>query len=239
MKKIHFIIQNKGGSGKSLAFYLIALKNEFNNTSYFIDLDSSVRTSQMQLKFLQGKTPARFAVMNLLDARAKLDRQLLFENIQDLISKEGSYEDFYMDFGSPESDQLTSLFSTDYTIEEFKQIETELGCQFKFDVIIAGGSSYKPCTNYLQKVVNLINGNFEVDIYINQGTFANFANLVEEIENYARINKKKISGIKYFGDFDETTSPHKQILFFIQEGRGMEAYKFIQKIKILKELAKL
>ena len=92
MKQFQFNVQAKGGSGKSMLTYLQALKNETNQRSYFIDLDSSVKTSLQQLKFLQGKTPPRFAIMNLLDSRDKIDRQLLFENLMELSHKD--YDEF-------------------------------------------------------------------------------------------------------------------------------------------------
>ncbi|MDQ2719706.1 MAG: hypothetical protein M3Z26_08115 [Bacteroidota bacterium] len=55
MKQFQFNIQAKGGSGKSMLTYLQALKNETNQVTFFVDLDSSVQTSRQQLKFLQGK----------------------------------------------------------------------------------------------------------------------------------------------------------------------------------------
>ena len=96
---MNFILQSKGGSGKSMLTYLLALKNEDNPQTYFIDFDSSVKSSTQQLKFLQGRTPARFAKMNLLDERGKIDRQRLFENLQILAQK--PYEEFFIDFGAP------------------------------------------------------------------------------------------------------------------------------------------
>ena len=42
-----------------------------------------------------------------------------------------------------------------------------------------------------------------------------------------------------FGDFDTDAAPHKNILSYISEGKGMNAYVFIEKIKIQKELQKL
>ena len=160
MKQFQFNVQAKGGSGKSMLTYLQALKNQANPRSYFIDLDSSVKTSLQQLKFLQGKTPPRFAIMNLLDSRDKIDRQLLFENLMELSIKD--YDNFYLDFGAPESDQLPSLFSRDYTIEEFKQIECELSTEFIFNIVIAGAGAYEGCTKYLQKLAGLLRGEFAV-----------------------------------------------------------------------------
>ena len=56
MKQFQFNVQAKGGSGKSMLTYLLALKYETDQRVYFIDLDSSVRTSLQQLKFLHGKS---------------------------------------------------------------------------------------------------------------------------------------------------------------------------------------
>lgn len=237
MKQFHFNIQSKGGCGKSMLTYLQALKNECNNSSYFVDLDSSVKTSTQQLKFLHGKKPARFAVMNLLDSRGMIDRQLLFQNLLELSKK--NYDDFYLDFGAPESDQFPSLFSIDYTADEFKSIEEQLESKFIFNIIIAGGGAYEGCTNYLKKVTNLLNGAFEVNIRINEATFYNHPHLITEIVSFSETMPDKIRHVKYFGDFDSTASPHKNILNIIEKGRGAEAYVFIEKIKIQKELTKI
>ena len=58
-------------------------------------------------------------------------------------------------------------------------------------------------------------------------------------KQYAELNRKSIHSVKLFGDFDNTTSPHKNILKKIEEGKGLEAYAFVERIKILKELSKI
>jgi len=63
--------------------------------------------------------------------------------------------------------------------------------------------------------------------------------LIAEIENYAKANSGNIREVNYFGDFDTDAAPHKNILRYISEGKGMNAYVFIEKIKIQKELQKL
>jgi len=237
MKQFQFNIQAKGGAGKSMLTYLQALKQQANDRSYFVDFDSSVKSSCQQLKFLQGKMPSRFATMSLLDQREKLDRQLLFENLYELSQKD--YDSFYLDFGAPESDQLPSLFSKDYTIEEFKDVQDELNAQFIFNVVIAGGSAYEPCTYYLRKITTLIKGLFEVNLYINENAFAGTPGLITELMAFSEANENHISAIKLYGDFDITTAPHRSILQKISEGKGLEAFQFIEKIKILKELSKI
>lgn len=236
MKKFYFNLQSKGGVGKSFLTALLALKYESDDSVYFVDLDSSIKTSFQQLKFLQGKTPARFASMNLLDYRNKIDRQLLFENLLALSQKDN--EVFYLDFGAPESTEFPSLFEADYSIAEFKQIETELDTQFIFNVIVAGGSSYEACTNYLNRVVQLSNNEFQINLYINEATFIN-KDKIDELLVYADLNNESIQSVKRFGDFDNTTSPHKSILKKIEEGKSLGAYAFVERIKILKEIAKV
>ena len=237
MKQFQFNVQAKGGSGKSMLTYLQALKYETDQRVYFIDLDSSVRSSLKQLTFLHGKKPSRFATIDLLDHRDKIDRQLLFEKLEEECQKD--YDRFYLDFGAPESEQLPSLFSKDYTIEEFKQIESELQAQFIFNVVIAGGGAYEACTHYLQKIVSLAGGVFDINIYINQATFTNHLHLVEELKVFAALRENHIASVKLFGDFDHTTAPHKSILRKIEEGRGMPSYAFVEKIKINKEISKI
>jgi hypothetical protein len=237
MKKFYFNIQAKGGAGKSMLTYLQALHEQGNHRSYFVDFDSSIKSSHQQLKFLQGKTPPRFAMMSLLDINERLDRQLLFENLFELSQKD--YDNFYLDFGAPESDQLPALFSKDYTTQEFKQVADELNAAFIFNIVIAGGSSYEPCTDYLQRVVTLINGTFEVNMYVNQTTFAGSPELIGELKAFGNVQGNNIQSVKQFGGFDVTTAPHKSILQKIREGKGMEAYAFIEKIKIQKEISKL
>ena len=236
MKNFHFIIQAKGGCGKSMYTYLQALKNENNQRSYFVDTDSSVKTSSTQLKFLYGKSPQRFGTMNLLDDRDRLDRQLLFQNLLELSQMD--YDDFYLDFGAPESDQLPSLLSKDYTIDEFKQIQDELNAHFTLHVIIAGGGAYTACTNFLQKIVTIVRGILEINVLVNQSTL-NHSYLLDEITTFIKDKKNGINSLKVFGDFDITTAPHKKILSYIEQGRGMDAYVFIEKIKIIKELNKI
>lgn len=237
MQQYIFNIQSKGGVGKSMLTYLQALKNQANDKSMFIDFDSSVQSSTQQLQFLRGKTPPRFATMSLFDEREKLDRQLLFENLLELSQKE--YEAFYLDFGAPESEQLPSLFSSDYSIQEFKDIEEELNARFIFNVVVAGGTAYQPGVAYLQKIVQLTEGLFGMNIYLNESTFYGNRQLVEEIKIYAAKNAALINTVKLFGDFDVTTAPHKNILRKISEGKGMNAFAFIERIKILKEIAKV
>lgn len=236
-KNIKFVTSAKGGVGKSTLFYMHALLNQANDKSYFVDCDSAVSTSTNQLKFLQGLMPSRFGIMHMKDGKGKLDRHLIFNHLLELSQK--PFTDFFMDFGSGESDAFASLLEKDFTIQEFKQIESELNCTISLFVVIGGGGAYKSSTDYLKKLVGLVDGQLPIIIYINEFSFLNHPHLIDEVKNFAETKKNKITSVKTFGDFSPTTSTDKAILGNIEQGLGMEGFKFVQKIKILKELAKL
>src|SRR5665648_93813 len=145
---------------------------------------------------------------------------------------------FFLILVHPKANSLPPCFQ-DYTIQEFKQIADELDVEFIFNIVVAGGSSYLPCTSYLDNIVGLNQQNFSITICINEFSFQNYKSLVAEIESYAKANSGNIRGVNYFGDFDTDAAPHKNILRYISEGKGMNAYVFIEKIKIKKELQKL
>jgi len=234
MKQVHFFCQAKGGVGKSMVIYLHALKYQNDDSVFFLDADSSTKTSTRQLAFLQGQTPHRFGIFQLLnEVRGTIDRQLLFSNLQHLASL--PQEHFYIDCGSTESNQLPELFK-DYSAQEIKQIEEELNMKIIFDVIISG-SAYSASTNYLQQIVKMVQALFEVNILLNAFTFQNHPELIEEVKVYSK--KHTINTIKLVGDFDINASPVINIMNKITKGQGLESYAFIERIKILKEINKL
>jgi len=235
--KIQLIIQSKGGVGKSFLTYNFSLKHEQDESTYFADCDASVKTSTHQLKHLHNREPSRAGSLNLLDSRAMLDRQLLFENLQEI--SELNRSNTFIDFGASESEQLPALMSMDYTIYEFKEIEKELDVEFIFNIVIAGGGAYYASISYMQKMVNIIQGHCKINLYLNEFTFQNNKELIDEILVYSKDKKNNINAVKFFGDYDLTASPHKKILSYIAQGRGMEAYKFVERIKIIKEINKL
>ena len=53
MKKITFIVQSKGGVGKSAFTYMLANINQNAESTIFVDMDNETNTSQNQLKFVK------------------------------------------------------------------------------------------------------------------------------------------------------------------------------------------
>src|SRR5579859_5112530 len=132
MKTYFFNIQSKGGAGKSMLTYLQASKHETNTKTFFVDLDNSTRTSVKQLDFLRGEQ--RMAEVSLIDHVKRIEREKFFEIIESLNVL--PFNEFYLDFGAPESQQLPILFSLDVTTEEFKNFEKGLNARFVFNIIV-------------------------------------------------------------------------------------------------------
>lgn len=73
MKKKFFLnIQSKGGSGKSMLTYLQALKNETNEKTCFVDLDSYNKTATQQLKFIGLHSSDRLLQIEMFDNLKKI-----------------------------------------------------------------------------------------------------------------------------------------------------------------------
>ena len=100
-------------TGKSILTYLQALKYETNDSVMFVDLDSSTQSSLIQLEFINQK--GQLIRTDIYDRNRKLDRERFIEVIEALNQQPANQ--FYIDFGAPESEQLPGLFTLDFTIE--------------------------------------------------------------------------------------------------------------------------
>ncbi|HUZ57500.1 MAG TPA: hypothetical protein VMU83_01800, partial [Hanamia sp.] len=193
MKTFYFNIQSKGGAGKSMLTYLQALKHEKNEKAAFVDLDSSTQTSTRQLHFLTQQEANRLFSVDIFDNLKKIEREKLYDVLQAFNTQ--PFEEIYIDFGAPESEQLPSLFSLDFTIEEFKEFEKELKAKFVFNVILCGGTSYASTFDYLKKLTEIIKGKFEIVMYLNELTFLNYNLLLDELNEFAKKAKGYISKV--------------------------------------------
>ena len=223
-RKFHYILQAKGGVGKSLYAYLRAL-SEKDHSTLFVDLDSSTHTSERQLAFLGSSQMETFS---LIDKREMLVRDIFAGYVESL--SETQFDVIYMDFGSPESEQFPAFLSKDI---DFKEWCEELEAEVTFHIIIAGGGAYLACVEYLDKIRRALNGQFRIIAWENLNTFKQFPNLSTEL----RRNCIGL-GIEHreFGDFDANSLLGSQILDGIRQGHGLDQYPPGARIRLRKEL---
>lgn len=236
MKTFYFNVQAKGGSGKSMLTYLLALKHEDEQTSVFVDFDASTKTSTRQLAFLLEKD--RLLEVAITDAIERIDREKLFQSLEEL--SEQPFDQYFLDFGAPESEQLPKLFTLDFSVDEFKEFETSIDARFVFNVVIAGGPAYLSCMDYLQRFATPLLGAFEVYAYINDFTFQAHPELIAEAIGFVAAQKGRIKGSKQFGNFSVERNSGQLIMEAIAAGKGMPGHRsFAAKTVIRRELARL
>jgi cellulose biosynthesis protein BcsQ len=225
MKELNFILQAKGGVGKSLLTYLLGIAKQNCNKSLFVDLDSSTGTSSRQLKFL-GES--RTETVSLLNEKEVLVRDNLVSYIESLVDT--PFDKVYFDLGAPESEQFPALLEIDLP---FKQFMDELDLRANFHVVVGGGGAYIPSVDYLQKLVIALRGEFEVTVWQSITTFKNFNNLSEELRRNCGL-----LGLRFrtFGDFDPSSNLGNQILDGVRKGYGTSDYQTGARIRLKKEL---
>ena len=239
MKKKFFLnIQSKGGTGKSMLTYFQALKNETNDKTCFVDLDSYNKTSTQQLKFIGLHSGNRIIQIEMFDNLKKIERKKLFDILSALNAY--NFDEFYIDFGTPESAQFPALLKVDFTVDEFKEFEKGLDAEFIFNVIVAGGTSYMGSFNYLKDITTLIDGKFDINVLINDFTFANDPLLIDEIKAWAKGNEDKIKEVKQFGVIFVDRVSGQKIIDNAKLGLGLQDYtSFISKKILKRELKRI
>lgn len=223
-RKFHFVLQAKGGVGKSLYTYLKALSQAENNT-LFVDVDSSTQTSSRQLLFLGNQ---RLERVSLIDKREVLVRDIFVGYMESLV--DCPFEQIYMDFGAPESEQFPALISRDL---DFKAWCDELGYDVTFHIVMAAGGAYLACGEYLSKIYDAIQGQFRIIACENIHTFKQYPKLSQELKDHCTE-----MGIEYgsFGDFDSNSLLGTQILDGIRNGYSLDQYRPGARIRLSKEL---
>ena len=226
MKNLHFIVQAKGGVGKSMLTYLLGLaRDNDKNQSLFVDVDSSTQTSTRQLKFL-GEN--RTETLSLLNEKEVLVRDNLVTYLESIVDV--PFNNIYFDCGAPESEQIPALIERDLPLKEFME---ELGFKAHFHIVIGGGGAYKSSIDYMKKILKSLNGDFEATIWKSITTFNNFKNLGDELSD----NCKKMNlPLRQFADLDPSSNLGCQILDGVRQGYSLGDYQTGARLKLKKEL---
>ncbi|KAA6437097.1 hypothetical protein FEM33_20275 [Dyadobacter flavalbus] len=225
MKQVHFIMQSKGGVGKSLLAALIGLKSQNSESTAFVDLDCSTKSSMRQLKFLGGN---RLEAVSLLNEKEVLVRDNLVSYLESLVNT--PFEEIIFDFGAPESEQFPALIERDLPFEEFMDM---LQMKVNYHIVIGGGSAYIPSVQFLQNLYRIVDNKTSLTVWASITTFNHQPMLLKELQQ----NCDKL-GLKLckFGDFDPQSHLGGQILDSIRLGIPLEEYSPGSKLRMRKEL---
>jgi len=150
-KKIQFITQAKGESGKSVLAFMLAEKHK---DAVILDLDDATTTTMKQLAY---REPIR---VTFLDYETKrIDRSAfnsLFESVV-----EADRELFIADLGASVAEQLPKYFSVN-GIEVITEVLDQSDIQLQLICVVGGGNIFKATMEYLVELVDSVNGRLEI-----------------------------------------------------------------------------
>ncbi|OJV22452.1 MAG: hypothetical protein BGO21_30310 [Dyadobacter sp. 50-39] len=191
MKQINLILQSKGGVGKSLFIWFVAQIEKDRKTN-FIDLDESTQTSAARLGTVVGNDRVR--PVRILNEYNKMERDQIVGLLESLAH--GKSDQYFIDFGAPESAEFLRLLTGDITGAELYHAMLELGAELRFFVIVAGRDALPSCVNYYNDISKALDS-IPVTMVVNMGTF----NGTESAEKaIASLTQLGYAPIKRFGD---------------------------------------
>lgn len=128
----------------------------------------------------------------------------------------------------------------DYTVDEFKEFANGIGAKFIFNIVVSGGPAYVSCMSYAKEVITQLQGKFEVHIYLNEYTFQNNPELIDEVKQYAETKKELVKEVKPFGNIAVDRMSGQNIMDNVREGKGFSEYSgFATKTIMKRELQKV
>lgn len=155
-KKIIFITQAKGGSGKSVLTFMLAEKYR---DAEILDLDDATTTSMKQLAY---RKPQK---VSFLDHETKrIDRgafNLLFQSVI-----RANIELFIADLGASVAEQLPKYFSLN-GVEFVTEVLRTNNVQLQLICVVGGGNIFRASMEYLTELVQSVNGNLEIIVAVN------------------------------------------------------------------------
>lgn len=152
-KKIYFITQAKGGSGKSVLAFMLAEKYQ---DAIILDLDDATTTTIKQLAY---RKPVKVSFLDPITKR--IDRGAfngLFESVT-----EANKELFIADLGASVAEQLPKYFSIN-GIDVIMEMLQESNIELQTVCVVGGGNIFKATMEYLEELLESTSGLLKIII---------------------------------------------------------------------------
>jgi len=205
-KKIHFITQAKGGSGKSVLAFMLAEKYP---EAALLDLDDATTTTMKQLAY---RKPIQ---VSFLDPTTKrIDRGAfngLFESVID-----AKKDLFIADLGASVAEQLPKYFSMN-GIEVISDVLDKSNIQLQIVCVVGGGNIFKATMEYLTELVDSTKDLLEV-IVANNGFYP--CSVEQQTILKAYIHEHKLSLIQFDLVKDKGEIAMRTVENVLKDGNG-------------------
>jgi hypothetical protein len=225
MKKITFIIQSKGGVGKSAFTYMIANKYEKQSDIVFVDMDNETNTSASQLQFTK-KTIAH----NLIDTNTKnIDRAAFDSFFEDFIQSK-KLKSAICDLGATTSEQFLVFLKEDSGHDILNAIH-EMGVEIQLCCIVAGLNAFHASSTFCKELFKAIGPNSHVKRYIVKNNFFEFS--PEQSEAIAKLAEFTESKIEEFNIVpNNVPGTLKELHSLMGKGESLDSAKVFTKLRI-------
>jgi hypothetical protein len=224
-KKIHFITQAKGGSGKSVLAFMLAEKHK---EAVILDLDDATTTTVKQLAY---RKPIR---VSFLDPTTKrIDRGAfngLFESVI-----EANRELFIADLGASVAEQLPKYFSMN-GVDVIMDILQKSDIQLQLVCVVGGGNIFKATMEYLDELVESTKGFLEITVAMN-GFYPCSSEQKTVLLDY--IGENKLSLINFDLVKDKGEIAMRTVENVLKDGKGTSGLSLFAAIYFRKPIEEL
>ena len=213
-KLVQFICQSKGGVGKSVLTYLMALK--YPNAD-ILDMDDATKTTMRQLAF---RHPQHVSFLNDFNT---IDRGM-FNNFIENVA-EAEEEHIICDLGASVSEQLPYYFK-DVDATSVSSMLDEIGLSLSLICVVGGSDIFSSTMNYLQELVLAVSGAFPVIVAIN-GYHKLLDAQTDTLNAFASEHHLKL--VPFNISKDGNASSQSRIKEVLDSGKGIESAPMFSK----------
>jgi hypothetical protein len=192
VKKLQFITQANGGSGKSVLTFMLAEK--YHN-AILLDLDDATTTTMKQLAY---RSPIHISFLDPLTKR--IDRGAfngLFESVAETNCKL-----YIANLGASVAEQLPKYFTVN-GVDVITEVLRNINTQLQIICIVGGGNIFKATMEYLEELVESIKGKLEI-VVAHNGFFPCSAEQQSVLLDYTNLHKLPIVYFDLVKDKGET-----------------------------------
>jgi cellulose biosynthesis protein BcsQ len=213
-KKLILIAQSKGGCGKSVLAYLLAVKHP---DALIVDMDDATKTTSTQLAYRKPMLATFLSSTKSID-RSKFNKFLEFVAGM-------NYGTAICDLGASISEQLPNYLNDVH--EMLAEILAELKIDLTILVVVGGSNIFNQTMAYVSDVHKSLKGLTKVVIMKND--FFEFSPTQnKELEEYARKHNLKVFSFTLSPDINEEIQ--QTLKEVMKSGEGPEVQTFVTKV---------
>lgn len=224
-KKIVFITQAKGGSGKSVLAFMLAEK--YKNAA-ILDLDDATTTSMKQLAY---REPVQVSFLDPTTMR--IDRGAFNGLFESVIAADSDL--FISDLGASVAEQLPKYFSLT-GIEVISNILQTNDVQLQLICVVGGGNIFKATMEYLAELVRSVDNKLEI-IVASNGFFPFSPEQERMVQQYVHANNLTLTTFDLIHDKGENAIRTAENV--MREGRGLDGLSPFSAIYFTRGMAEL